>query len=87
MILTTPYDWSVTATPLPAWLGGHSQRGENKGGSEYVLRSLLAQGKHPAAIQELELIAESMEEEWSVRLHDRGVMQYRTHVAAVRKRK
>lgn len=86
-ILTTPYDWSVSATPLGAWLGGHSQRGENKGESEVVLKSLLAEGSHPAAIQQLELIDESMVEEWTVRLHDRGTMHYRAHIAAVRKRK
>ena len=29
-ILSTPYDWSPRATPIEAWLGGHSQRGERR---------------------------------------------------------
>ena len=30
-VLASPYDWSPQATPLEAWLGGHSQRGRVTG--------------------------------------------------------
>jgi SAM-dependent methyltransferase/uncharacterized protein YbaR (Trm112 family) len=83
-ILSTPYDWSSAATPVQSWLGGHSQRSETRGASEAVLRSLLAGGDHPKAVRELELLAEAEAEEWLVRLHDRGAMRYRAHLAAVR---
>lgn len=39
--LTCPYDWSPGATPVEAWLGGHSERSDSNGAPEKVLRSLL----------------------------------------------
>jgi SAM-dependent methyltransferase/uncharacterized protein YbaR (Trm112 family) len=83
VIMSTPYDWSAAATPPGNWLGGHSQRGDNKGSSEPVLRSLLSGGSHPVAIQELELVAESTNEPWTVRLHDRSVMRYAAHLVVL----
>lgn len=85
-ILSTPYDWSPNATPIEAWLGGHSQRGENAGASEPVLRGLLTPGAHPAAIEGLKILAEEPSLPWRVRLHDRAVMEYRAQVVAVKKR-
>ena len=81
-ILSTPYDWSPNATPVEAWLGGHSQRGENAGASEPVLRALLTPGTHPAAIEGLRILAEEPSLSWRVRLHDRAVMEYRVHLLA-----
>lgn len=75
-ILSTPYDWSPAATPVEAWLGGHSQRGETAGASEPVLRALLTPGAHPASIEGLRIVAESSVP-WRVRLHERAVMEYR----------
>ena len=34
LVLATPYDWSANATPFAAWLGGHSQRGDDAGACE-----------------------------------------------------
>lgn len=85
-IVSAPYDWNVNATPVEAWLGGHSQRSETQGASEITLRSLLAGGEHPYAIQELELVSESEAVPWNLRLHDRSFMNYLVHLLVMRKK-
>jgi len=82
-ILSTPYDWSPHATPIEAWLGGHSQRGENAGASEPVLRALLTPGAHPAAIEGLRIVAEEPDLPWRVRLHERSSVEYRVALVVV----
>lgn len=82
-LLATPYDWTPGATPVEAWLGGHSQRGANRGASEPVLRALLG-GGHPAAVPGLALAAEEPAFPWRVRLHDRSVMEYAVHLVVAR---
>ncbi len=84
-VLSTPYDWSPSATPLEAWLGGHSQRSAAGGASEPVLRALLTPGGHPQAIAGLELTAEVASVPWQVRLHERSTVGYDVHVVAARK--
>ena len=79
-IFTSPYDWSPNATPLEAWLGGHSQRSPNAGSSEAMLRLLLTPGAHPGSIPNLRLVAELDRLPWQVRLHDRSVMEYQSHL-------
>lgn len=83
-LLTCPYDWSVTATPLEAWLGGHSQRSKDGGASEPLLRALLTPRAHPNSIPGLEVFAESDSLEWQVRLHERSTMSYRVHLVVAR---
>lgn len=82
-ILSTPYDWSVTATPIESWMGGHSQRSENNGDSEAILKSLLSGGSHPMALNNLRLVKEIPDLPWSVRLHDRSYMQYKSHLVVI----
>jgi SAM-dependent methyltransferase len=84
-LLSTPYDWNVSATPMESWLGGHSQRSESQGSSEIMLRSLLAGGEHPNAIDALEIVSEAEDLPWTLRLHDRSVMRYLVHMIVVRK--
>jgi len=86
-VVATPYDWSPAATPVEAWLGGHSQRGPHRGAAEPVLRALLTPGAHPAAVEGLEILAEDDAVPWRVRLHDRGAMEYRVHLLALGRRK
>ena len=80
LILACPYDWSAGATPLEAWVGGHSQRSPNAGDSDTILRSLLTPGAHPSSINELALTAERDQVPWHVRLHDRSTMTYKVHL-------
>jgi SAM-dependent methyltransferase len=84
-LITSPYDWSAAATPIEAWLGGHSQRTAEHGASEPVLRALLT-GSHPAAVGELELQSELPDIPWHVRLHDRSTVSYRVHLVVAKKR-
>jgi SAM-dependent methyltransferase len=85
-VLSTPYDWSPAATPVEAWLGGHSQRGPSGGSAEPVLRALLTPGGHPQSVPSLELIAEAEALPWHVRLHDRSTVCYQVHAVAARAR-
>jgi SAM-dependent methyltransferase/uncharacterized protein YbaR (Trm112 family) len=85
-LISTPYDWAANATPVESWLGGHSQRSENRGSSEMMLRSLLAGGGHPNAIEELAIASEAEKIPWSMRLHDRSFMEYPVHMITVRKK-
>lgn len=80
IVLTCPYDWSLSATPAEAWLGGHSQRSPLAGACEAVLRALLTPGAHPASINSLKLISEREHLPWQVRLHDRSTMTYQLHL-------
>jgi SAM-dependent methyltransferase/uncharacterized protein YbaR (Trm112 family) len=82
-ILSTPYDWSPRATPIEAWLGGHSQRGENGGASEPVLRALLTPGAHPVSIEGLRIVAEERDLPWRVRMHERSSVEYRVDLVVV----
>ena len=85
-IISTPYDWTINATPLESWLGGHSQRSEKHGNCEAMLRSLLANGGHPNALEQLEFISEIRDIPWHLRLYGRGYMKYLVHMLLVRKK-
>jgi SAM-dependent methyltransferase/uncharacterized protein YbaR (Trm112 family) len=86
VLASTPYDWSTGATPFEAWLGGHSQRGEEGGAAEPILRRLLTSAAHPQSIHGLELLAEADDVPWTVRLHERSAMSYLVHLLVARKR-
>ncbi|MEM9056753.1 MAG: methyltransferase domain-containing protein [Pseudomonadota bacterium] len=81
---STPYDWSPAATPVQAWLGGHSQRGPDLGASEPMLRRLLTAGAHPQSVAGFELIGENAAVPWHTRLHERSIMSYAMHMVAAR---
>lgn len=80
LILCTPYDWSPGATPIEAWIGGHSQRGPEGGAADVALRSLLTPGAHPASLGTLRLVAEAAALPWAVRVHERSTMLYGVHL-------
>ena len=83
-IIATPYDWSVTATAIEGWIGGHSQRGPERGDSAAALRALLTPGAHPASIPGLRLDGEAPSLPWTVRVHDRSRMEYAVHLVVAR---
>jgi SAM-dependent methyltransferase len=82
-ILSTPYDWSPNATPVEAWIGGHSQRSVFRGAAEPLLRHLLSQEEFRGA-DGLEIVSETSVP-WSVRVHDRAAMTYQSHLMILRK--
>jgi len=83
-LLSTPYDWSPNATPVESWIGGHSQRGPDRGAAEPFLRALLSAGAHRHSVDGLEIIDEIDRVPWVTRLHDRSKVSYSMHVVAVR---
>jgi SAM-dependent methyltransferase/uncharacterized protein YbaR (Trm112 family) len=82
-ILCTPYDWSPAATPVEGWIGGHSQRSVYQGDAEPLLRRLLAEGD-AHGIDRLDIRHESTVP-WSVRVHERAAMRYRSHLVILEK--
>ncbi len=83
-LIGTPYDWSPNATPVESWIGGHSQRGPDRGAAEPLLRALLTPGAHPLSVDGLTITGEIESVSWQTRLHDRSTVTYRTHVVSVR---
>lgn len=80
VLLTCPYDWSIAATPIESWLGGHSQRSGLRGASDTLLRAMLTPGDPIYSFPSLRLSGEADNLEWQVRLHDRSIMKYLTHL-------
>jgi len=79
-IIASPFDWSTTATPLEAWIGGHSQRSENKGSSELALKNILSSDKASKFYTGLALKKEITKEPWNIRIHDRHTATYKTDI-------
>jgi SAM-dependent methyltransferase len=87
MLLATPFDWSSRATPMAAWIGGHSQRGTHHGDAEGLLRDLLTNQAHPRSVPGLRMLAEQADWPWQTRLHARSVVSYRTYLIVAEKQK
>ena len=81
-VVSTPFDWSPGATPVEAWIGGHSQRGPQHGASEPFLRQLLTPGAHPQSIDGLRITGENESFPWHARTHERSTVVYDAHVVA-----
>lgn len=78
-LLATPFDWTTAATPLEAWIGGHSQRAPDGGRPDLRLKNLLAGGEQ--ALPGLRLrLRQSETLNWQVRLHARCTMTYATEL-------
>jgi SAM-dependent methyltransferase/uncharacterized protein YbaR (Trm112 family) len=95
ILLATPYDWATRATPVEAWLGGHSQRAPHGGAAEAFLRALVPRAAadqaaesetgSPGGVAGLVRLAEQAEFPWHTRLHARSSVSYRTHLVALRR--
>lgn len=66
VVLATPFDWSTSATPAAAWPGARALRDAARG-----LAGLLAEAG-------LRSLASAADLDWTLRLHDRAAMTYRT---------
>ena len=82
-LISVPFDWTSQATPVEAWLGGHSQRSPHAGRAEAILDMLLSDG--PLAAGSLRRVQPPRETAWHVRLHDRSCMHYQAHLVAARR--
>jgi SAM-dependent methyltransferase/uncharacterized protein YbaR (Trm112 family) len=76
-IISTPYDWSPSATPYENWIGGHSQRGPHEGAAEPLLRDLVA--------AHFTIVREETDVPWRVRLHHRSAVDYRVHLLVAKR--
>jgi SAM-dependent methyltransferase len=84
-VISSPYDWSPSATPPECWIGGHSDRGPDRGAAEPRLRGLLTPAEHPQGVPGLRIAGEIESVPWTVRAHERHVVTYGTHVLALRR--
>lgn len=84
LLLACPFDWSVSATPLECWLGGHSQRSPDRGSSELVLQRLIAGQTDASSSGRLEVMAQR-DAHWQVRMHDRSIVSYNSHLVVAKK--
>jgi len=80
-LLSTPYDWAATATPVAQWLGGHSQRGEAHGSSAAELRRALK-----TVDTGLSIVAERDRVPWRVYVNERASMDYAVHLLRLQRR-
>ena len=85
VVLTTPYDWSETVTPLESWIGGHSQRGPSAGEGTNEMRRVLSDRMPAGADPGLRLFAERESVPWHVYVHARATMRYQVHAVAARR--
>lgn len=84
-IVTTPYDWSTNATPMEGWIGGHSQRSDNRGDSVREMRRILS-ADAPTHSQTRMVVTGDVETvPWHVYVHDRASMTYQVHLVVTRK--
>lgn len=83
-IITSPYDWSVGATPIEGWIGGHSQRTENRGSSVVEMRRLLSEKAQPEIWPRMTIVRELERFPWHVYVHERASMIYQVHLMIAR---
>lgn len=79
LALTTPWDWSPGATPVEAWLGGHSQRSPSEGSCQASLRRLASASTRP-----LESVADREGLRWPIRVHAHHRAEYAVSLQAWR---
>ena len=83
ILLSSPYDWSPSATPVEAWIGGHSQRSVNQGRSEPQLD--LALSTIGDLLNCKLLVQHQTNSDWRVRLHERCSVEYICHLLSITK--
>ncbi len=83
ILLSSPYDWSPSATPVEAWIGGHSQRSVNQGRSEPQLE--LALSTIGDLLNCKLLVQHQTNSNWRVRLHERCSVDYICHLLSIKK--
>jgi SAM-dependent methyltransferase/uncharacterized protein YbaR (Trm112 family) len=79
-LLGTPYDWSPAATPVEAWIGGHSQRGEAHGSPEAELRRILSPDAAAGVDTHLTIAEERDRVPWRVYANERSATEYAVHL-------
>jgi hypothetical protein len=79
-LLSTPYDWSIGATTLDQWIGGHSQRGPAGGSSADELRRILSPDTAAGVDTGLTIAEERDGVPWRVYGNERSTTEYSLHL-------
>jgi SAM-dependent methyltransferase/uncharacterized protein YbaR (Trm112 family) len=85
-LLSTPYDWSVGATTLDQWIGGHSQRGPAGGSSAEELRRILSPDAAAGVDTGLTIAQERDGVPWRVYGNERSSTEYALHLLRLERR-
>jgi SAM-dependent methyltransferase/uncharacterized protein YbaR (Trm112 family) len=85
-LLSTPYDWSVAATPVEQWIGGHSQRGPAGGSSAEELRRILSPDAAAGVDTGLVVAGERDGIPWRVHANERSHVEYALHLLRLERR-
>jgi SAM-dependent methyltransferase len=85
-VLTTPYDWSPTATPVEQWLGGHSQRSEHGGSSAAEMRRILSPDAAAGIDTGLLITGERDDVRWRIPANERSHVEYDVHLLRLRRK-
>src|ERR1700690_1024253 len=75
LLLCTPFDWSIAATPAGAWLGARS-----------VEAAAPDVGRWAEEVSGLEVVGRDPEHRWEVRVHARATMHYQAEILVLRRR-
>ena len=75
-----PYDWSPNATEYTSWMGGRNQMQPLSGSSDEIIRWVLSEQGPLAELQNTKILYEQKDLPWAIRIHDRSVMHYKTHL-------
>jgi SAM-dependent methyltransferase len=81
-VFATPFDWSLKATELDYWIGGHSPRSPHKGGATQAFERVVSVEDPMQFGLRLQKSADAL---WSVHSHERARMEYQTYLAAVKR--
>jgi SAM-dependent methyltransferase len=85
-LLSTPYDWSASATSMEHWIGGHSQRTATGGASEPELRRILSPDARAGVDTRLTIADERDPVDWRLYLNARSTMHYALHLMRLERR-
>lgn len=77
--ICAPYDWSTTATDLSQWIGGHSQRSDDRGDSPTRLLGMISPEQCGLRVEET-----CNQVPWQVRTNERSRTFYDNHLIALR---
>jgi SAM-dependent methyltransferase len=86
VLLSTPYDWSPTATLVEDWIGGHSQRGESHGSSAAALRRILSPDPETGVDTGLVVVAQRDRVPWRVYANERSSIHYQLDLMRLERR-
>ena len=75
-----PYDWSPNAVDFQFWVGGKNQIQPMEGASDQIMHWLLCADSPVPELAKSKVLYEQADLPWAIRVHDRSVMHYKTHL-------